>query len=55
MIFSVWLRIGSNPPDIDRFRSDTGKLILHKGKNMKITDKRIGRKLVEKTLKYIFE
>ena len=24
-IFSVWLRTGSNPPDINRFQSDTGK------------------------------
>ncbi len=24
MIFSLWLRTGSNPPDINRFRIDTG-------------------------------
>ena len=23
--FSVWLRTGFNPPDINRFQSDTGK------------------------------
>ena len=26
--FSVWLRTGSNPADINRFRSHTGKLII---------------------------
>ena len=26
--FSVWLKIGSNPPNINRFRSDTGKYFL---------------------------
>ena len=24
--FSLWLRTDSNPPDINRFQSDTGKL-----------------------------
>ena len=26
--FSVWLRTGSNPADINRFRSHTGKVLL---------------------------
>ena len=25
--FSVWLRTGSNPADITRFRSNTGKVV----------------------------
>ena len=27
--FSVWLRTGSYPPDIKRFRSNTGKYLLN--------------------------
>ena len=26
--FSVWLRTGSNPPDINQFRSDTGNVFI---------------------------
>ncbi len=33
--FSVWLRIGSNPPDIKRFRRENGKYIF--AINMRIT------------------
>ena len=35
--FSVWLRIGSNPPDINQFRSRTGNVIfLSENKDWKI-------------------
>jgi len=33
--FSVWLRIGSNPVDINRFQSHTGKYFLLKSRNHK--------------------